>query len=595
MEQARTELLEMVIRNEPLGDILQQLGSLVECRRPGSHCMITLVRDGGLTPVAGAFPAGVTASLEPVLSLLAAGEGKFAGPFPGHAGATVAIPIWSPESRLLGALLVWDRDAPAKREAPPGDVEFLHGASRLAALAIEHSQLHETLMHQARYDKLTSLPNQWLLENRLERTVEDARGRHGRLALLWIDLDRFKEINDTLGHRFGDDILIQAAARLAELTPAGGTLARIGGDEFAVLLPDPDSEPEACAARICDEFRKAFQTRGYEVFVTASVGIAVYPEDGRDAPTLRRNVDRAMYAAKNRGRNCWSRFERAAGIGGVERIEMETSLHHALPRDEFELYYQPQFDCDLRLRGMEALLRWRHPRLGVLIPSDFLQLAEDTGFIVPMGTWVLRDACRQAAAWQRRQAPRVCVAVNVSALQFYHSDFFRIVEDALAESSLDPALLELELTESAVMFKFEEASRQLERLRSLGVSIALDDFGTGYSSLSYLQRLPADTLKIDRSFVAETEGRNGVPIVRAIATLARSLGLRVLAEGVETTRQLETVRGVGVDLMQGYFFRRPMPVAEATEYIESQSATATPRRSVGRAIPRSLARTKRTR
>ena len=246
------------------------------------------------------------------------------------------------------------------------------------------------------------------------------------------------------------------------------------------------------------------------------------------------------------------------------------------------------------LRGMEALLRWRHPRLGMLTPRDFMKLAEDTGFIVPMGNWVLRDACRRAAEWQGVHGSRVRVAVNVSALQLYRADFVRAVEEALGSSSLDPFLLELEITESALMFNFDEASRQLDRLRSLGISIALDDFGTGYSSLSYLQRLPADTLTIDRSFLAEADGRgSGVPIVHAIATLARSLGLRVLAEGVETPRQLATVREVGVDLMQGYFFRGPMPVCEATRYLQRHSSPEIARRPAGRAMPRLLERTKR--
>jgi EAL domain-containing protein (putative c-di-GMP-specific phosphodiesterase class I) len=307
---------------------------------------------------------------------------------------------------------------------------------------------------------------------------------------------------------------------------------------------------------------------------------------GGDASTLRRNVDRAMYGAKNRGRNSWCRFERSAMLGGAERIELETSLRHALPREEFELYYQPQLDSGLRLRGMEALLRWRHPRLGILIPRDFLKLAEDTGFIVPMGTWALHEACRQAAAWQASGSGLVRVAVNVSALQFYHSDFFQIVERALTAAALDPALLELELTESAMMFNFEEAARQMQRLRALGVSIAIDDFGTGYSSLSYLQRVPADTLKIDRSFLVDLDSGNGVPIVSAIKTLARSLGLTVLIEGVETTRQLGAVRDIGVDLMQGYFFRRPMCAAEAREYIETHCPATAPPRPAGRAMPR---------
>jgi diguanylate cyclase (GGDEF)-like protein len=595
LDHARTQLLEMVIRNEPLGDVLAEVCSLIEWHAPRGHCLILLLRDERLEPVAGSDPFNGAANFDPLRAELAAGSPTATPELPSPVATSIAVPVWSPESRLLGAVLVW-QPATLGAEAvalPAAEVEFLQGASRLAALAIEHAQLHESLIHQARYDKLTGLPNQWLLENRLERAVEAASERDARIALLWIDLDRFKEINDTLGHRFGDDILIQSASRLSALAPEGATLARIGGDEFAILLPNPDSDAEGCAARVCDEFRKAFQTDGYEVFVTASVGIAIYPEDGLDASTLRRNVDRAMYAAKNRGRNSWCRFEQSAMLGGAERIELETSLRHALPREEFELYYQPQLDSGLQLRGMEALLRWRHPRLGVLIPGDFLKLAEETGFIVPMGTWALHQACRQAAAWQSSGSGAVRVAVNVSALQFYHSDFFQIVATALAEAALDPALLELELTESAMMFNFDEAARQMQRLRRLGVSIAIDDFGTGYSSLSYLQRVPADTLKIDRSFLADLDSGNAVPIVSAITTLARSLGLSVLVEGVETTRQLGAVREIGVDLMQGYFFRRPMCAAEAGEYIESHCRPAVPR-PPGRAMPRSLARTKRT-
>ncbi|HET8549638.1 MAG TPA: EAL domain-containing protein [Bryobacteraceae bacterium] len=601
---ARTELLEMVIRNEPLGDILPHVCSLVESHQPGRRCLILLLRDGRLEPVAGSHPRGQCAQTEfaGVLANITEGCEVVSGGLPAPLGAYSAVPIRSGESLLLGAVLVWQPALSSQSGLSnddtlmhPAGIDLLNGASRLAALAIEHAQLHDRLIDHSRYDKLTGLPNQWLLENRLEHSLDAARERNARLALLWIDLDRFREINDTLGHRFGDDILIQSASRLSACLPEGATVARIGGDEFAVLLAEPETDPEGCAARICDEFRNSFQTDGYEVFVTASIGIAVYPEDGSDAATLRRNVDRAMYTAKNRGRNSWCRFERSAMLGGAERIEMETSLHHALPRDEFELYYQPQLDSDLRIRGMEALLRWRHPRLGVLIPRDFLKLAEDTGFIIPMGTWVLQQACRQAAVWAASDSGPVRVAVNVSALQFYHADFCDIVEQALASASLDPALLELELTESAMMFNFEEASRQMQRIRALGVSIAIDDFGTGYSSLSYLQRLPANTLKIDRSFLSDLDGKNAVPIVRAITTLARSVGLAVLAEGVETSRQLSAMREVGVDLLQGYFFRPPMSATEARQYLESHRPAAVARRPSARAMPRSLARTKRAR
>jgi diguanylate cyclase (GGDEF)-like protein len=473
-----------------------------------------------------------------------------------------SVPILSAERKVLGTIAVYH--TVCTHPSQP-ELELLEMTSRLAGIALEHRQVLLDLERRAKYDSLSGLANRSLLEDRLESALEYARNHRAPLGLLWIDLDRFKEINDTLGHRIGDLLLRQVAQRLSRCCIPAHTLARMGGDEFALLLPQIAGRAtvEECAQSILDALRAAFQIEGYELYVTASIGICVYPEDGLDSATLQRNADRAMYRAKSRGRNGFHRYEREAGVGALERLNLESNMRRALERNEFELFYQPQVDLNGKLKGMEALLRWNHPKHGLLCPVHFISIAEESGLIVPIGAWVVQQACRQLAAW-RNASRSLKIAVNVSALQFYYADFVEMVREALASNRIDPSCLEIELTETLVMRNYEESARQLEKLRALGVSIAIDDFGTGYSCLSHLQRLPVNALKIDRSFLAEIELSTNAAVVTAIAMLSRSLGLSVIAEGIERPEQIEVLKKIGVDLVQGYLVGRPLP-ADVTE------------------------------
>jgi diguanylate cyclase (GGDEF)-like protein len=436
--------------------------------------------------------------------------------------------------------------------------------SRLAAVAIEHRWLYDNLHRQATKDSLTGLPNRMVFEETLAQCLRE----NARLVLLWIDLDRFKEVNDSLGHRIGDALIRQVAGRLSEGAGKATLLARIGGDEFAIILhaSATRADAELCAQRIAYELEASFQIEEYELFVTASIGISMYPEHACTAVELQQKADTAMYRAKSRGKNGYAFFEESLESGARARLEMETSLRRALQNGELQLFYQPQVDLDGQLLGMEALLRWHHPKRGTVSPAEFIPIAEETGLIVPIGSWVIREACRQCAEWQK-QGLDIKVAVNVSALQFYFSDLLDIVRTALSTYNLKPESLELELTESLIMRNAEDSTEELQNLRGLGVSVAIDDFGTGYSSLSYLQKLPVDLLKIDKSFIQEIDVASTCALIQAITQVAHSLGLRVAAEGVETASQLQAIRRIGVDIAQGYLFGAPMPADAAMQYV----------------------------
>jgi EAL domain-containing protein (putative c-di-GMP-specific phosphodiesterase class I) len=339
----------------------------------------------------------------------------------------------------------------------------------------------------------------------------------------------------------------------------------MGGDEFTLVLSELKDPQDALrvAQKLLDALKAPFHVDAYELFVTASVGISVYPRDGKDAVTLQRNADNAMYRAKYRGRSSCQFFTPDLGAAALERLEIETALRRAIDHGELALSYQPQAELSGKLAGLEALLVWNHPKLGIIPPLQFIPIAEESGLIVPLGSWVLTEACRQNSAWVRRGYQVVKVAVNVSPMQFARADFVEMVAQALSQSGLHPSLLELELTESVVMRDVEESARQMERLRALGVSISIDDFGTGYSSLSYLRRLPIDTLKIDRSFLKELESDDTtLPLVQAIISVAHSLRLTVVAEGVENQKQLDALRSVGCDKIQGFFVRGPLSVQD---------------------------------
>jgi diguanylate cyclase (GGDEF)-like protein/PAS domain S-box-containing protein len=577
LERDRNRVLEMVARNEPLEKILGNLAEMVERQCPDLSCSVLLWREGELVQATGA-----ALSIDAVRGLQEAGLGpadeapRAASGRPVSlstpAGASWSVPILSGSSTTLGAFAV---SCGIRRRPLQEELDLIAKGSRLAAIAIEQRQLTDKLAYQAQHDSLTGLPNRSLFEDRLQRALVQAQRQGTVVAVLFVDLDRFKQINDTLGHSVGDVLLQQVARRLERCIRKTDTLARMGGDEFTLLLTelrDPQYS-QTVAQKLLDELQSPFQVDRYELFVTASIGISVFPRDGKDAATLQRNADRAMYQAKNRGKNNFQMFVPELNAAALESLEIENALRRALENGELQLRYQPQVDIDGGLVGLEALLVWNHPKLGLISPTQFIPMAEECGLIVPIGTWALEQACRQSAEWRRAGHPPVTMAVNVSVTQFTRPGFADAVASLLKKTGLDASLLELELTESVVIHNLQESARQMERLRSLGVGIAIDDFGTGYSSLSYLRNLPIDTLKIDQSFLSEIESEpNTMPLVRAIVALAHSLNLTVVAEGVETERQLEALRSVGCDRIQGYLVGEPMPAEQIVDLLRESGA-----------------------
>ena len=426
-------------------------------------------------------------------------------------------------------------------------------------------RFEQELEFQARHDILTGLANRALLRERLEQAMAVTRRSGLPLWVVFIDLDRFKFVNDTLGHDAGDLVLKNVAERLCGATREVDTVARLGGDEFVLLLPQHgNGEPGAAILqRIQDAVTQPLQLGEYEFFLSCCMGVAVYPDDGGDADTLIKHADIAMYRAKEQGRGHWQFYASSMNAGTLERLELESELRHALERGQFHLEYQPQLDlASGAVVGMEALLRWQHPQLGRVPPASFIGLAEEMGLITPIGDWVLRTACAQARAWQLAGHGPLRLAVNLSARQFKQKNLLHAVAQVLADTGLDAAHLELELTESMVMHDVEQATAIMAKLKALGVQLSIDDFGTGYSSLAYLRHFPIDVLKIDKTFVSDiTHSMDDAAIVRAIISLAHSLRLKVIAEGVETEQQLAFLRQHGCDQMQGYLFSRPLAAA----------------------------------
>jgi len=428
-------------------------------------------------------------------------------------------------------------------------------------------QTEERLQHMAQHDALTDLPNRVLLLDRLSQALARARWHERNVAVMFIDLDRFKTINDTLGHEIGDRLLQRLGERLGRCVREGDTIARFGGDEFVILLDDIASEHDisAVAQKLLQAFAPPFEIDRQYLYVTASIGVSVFPSDGEDPGTLLKHADIAMYRAKERGKNTWQLYSADMSARAFERLSLETSLRHALERNEFRLHYQTQVDAATgAVVGVEALLRWQHPELGMVMPADFIPLLEETGLIVPVGEWVLQAACEQLRAWQAAGL-RLRMAVNISPRQFHAPGLTTAVERILGACECRPESLELEITENAILQDVVATEDTFHALRMLGVNIAIDDFGTGYSSLSYLRRFPVDTLKIDRAFVRDVPGdADDSAIIAAIIALAQSLKLDVIAEGVETEAQREFLQLSGCRLMQGYMFSRPVPAAQLT-------------------------------
>jgi diguanylate cyclase (GGDEF)-like protein len=436
------------------------------------------------------------------------------------------------------------------------------------------------LRHLATHDALTGLPNRVLLDDRLAQAVAHSERDARPFALLVCDLDRFKLVNDSLGHRAGDELLQEVARRLSGVMRAGDTVARIGGDEFVLVSTSIADAAEATslALRAIEAFNSPVRIAGIDVHTTPSVGIAIYPADGSSVGQLLEHADAAMYVAKMRGRGNVECYVHGMQAGAENKVQLESDLHSAVALKQFELYYQPKVNTRSgAVRSAEALIRWSHPTRGVVLPSEFIPLAEDCGLIGAIGEWVIREACRQARAWQIQGLPSLRVSVNLSASQFRDGDLVDSIRRALHDAELEAKYLEVEITESAVMSDPEQSTMVLERLSAMGVLVSVDDFGTGYSSMSYLRRFPIDKLKIDRVFISEIATRpEDASIVRAIVSLAHSLNLKVVAEGVETSAQLEFLNAAGCDEYQGYHFSRPLPVAAFEGLIRESTALDMP-------------------
>ena len=417
--------------------------------------------------------------------------------------------------------------------------------------------------HLAYYDPLTDLPNRELFKDRLAQSLTVAQRNQQMLGTLFLALDRFKKINDTLGHAVGDRLLKEVAERLKNCVSEIDTIARFDGDEFALLLTQVTGTADLVeiSRSINEALKPSFLLEGHDVYVTASIGISLFPYDGEDIETLLKNAGAALYRAKMQGGNNYQFYTCDMNDKALKRLALESSLRRAVEKEEFVLHYQPQIDIETRMVvGTEALLRWQHPELGLLPPLDFISLAEDTGLILPIGVWVLRTASAQTRAWQEAGFTGLRIAVNVSARQFQQPDLLETIVQALDTTGLDPTSLELELTESSIMQNANSVVETLTQLRQMGVRISIDDFGTGYSSLGYLKRLPIDTLKLDRSFVDEAiSDPDNAALVMAIITLAHNLRLKVIAEGVETEEHLRFLRLLRCDEAQGFLFSKPMP------------------------------------
>jgi diguanylate cyclase (GGDEF)-like protein len=469
--------------------------------------------------------------------------------------------------------IIWiSENARAVRNAD-GSVQFFEGT----VVDITERKQHEAVLeHQASHDSLTGLPNRSLLRDRIEQALGKAQRAGHLVAVVFVDLDHFKLINDSLGHYVGDRLLLEVADRLIGCVRGHDSVARQGGDEFVIVLTEQHDENEilAVVSRLLEVISQPWIDNGQEYGISCSVGVSCYPQDGIDPDALLRAADAAMYKAKATGRGTYRFYTPELNQAISERLELENSLRHALEREEFRVYYQPRVEvASGRIIGAEALIRWECPGKGLIPPDSFIPIAEETGLIIPIGQWILREACRQNSAWQRAGLPAISVSVNLSPIQFRHTGLVSSVADALTQAELDPACLELELTESFVMHDAERINVAMQSLKKLGIAIAVDDFGTGYSSLSYLKRFPVDRLKIDKSFVRDIDSDpDDAAIARAIITLGHTLGLKVVAEGVETPAHLAFLKEHGCDELQGYYFSRPVPAAHMEALLRNPGA-----------------------
>jgi diguanylate cyclase (GGDEF)-like protein len=472
-------------------------------------------------------------------------------------------------NQVLGVMEFFHRDV---REPDAMLIQIAESIGSQIGQFIVRMKAEEAVKYVAMHDTVTHLPNRVMFNQGLEQAIARAQRHERQLALMFIDLDRFKIINDTLGHEIGDVLLRDVAQRLKDNLRAGDMVARLGGDEFVVLLEDVEDAAAigSVAEKLIAALSSNFIIAGREVHVTASIGLSTYPVDAQDTRSLMKYADIAMYRSKEQGRNTFQFYSDQINMHSVERLTLESQLQGALERDELVLHYQPVIDAKRGdIIGMEALVRWQHRDGDLLPPAKFIDIAEETGLIVPIGEWVLHTACMQQRQWLALGLPPIRIAVNLSPRQFVHRHFIEAIMKALENTQFEPKWLELELTETTVMHNAQRAIALLGELKQMGIRIAIDDFGTGYSSLAYLKRFPIDSLKIDRSFVGDVPHDPGnTAITQAIIAMAHSLGLKVTAEGVETAEQVAFLREHGCEEMQGYYFSRALPVAAATAILK---------------------------
>jgi diguanylate cyclase (GGDEF)-like protein len=588
-DRERNLVLQFVSENRPLPEVLAAVQSLAERKYPGSVCAVRLVSGdslifggGNRLPVAYAISAArspihppsctcalavtrQTIAFTPRIDTDPVWSGNAADLLNSGIRSCLSVPISSASGEVIGTIALF---VPEQEKTTGDQLTFLNRTARLAAVGIEQRLATDQLVFQARNDALTGLPNRVRLVEILTDRI--ARPGHCNWAVVWVNLDRFKPINDALGHDVGDMLLQAVSTRLQHCISESDTAAHIGGDEFVLVLDaaGPDAAG-AVAAGVVAALGEPFNLSSHKLSATASVGVAGFPEHGATADELLRNADLAMYQAKRNGKNSFRFFDPDLAEGAADLLEIDYLLRSALDKEEMWLVYQPQVAESGEIAGVEALLRWENPVLGIVPPTQFIPIAEENGSINTIGGWVLRSACAQAAAWHA-EGYSLRMSVNVSACQFARADFAETVAEALAKSGLAPGFLELEITETCIMGDLEQGVKQMRRLRKMGVRIAIDDFGTGNSSLSYLSSLPADTLKIDRSFVKGID-EGGMPIIHAIMTLARSMEIAIVAEGVEYEHQNRALRAERCDLIQGYYFFKPMTAVALLLQLRHQS------------------------
>ncbi|WP_051207255.1 putative bifunctional diguanylate cyclase/phosphodiesterase [Saccharospirillum impatiens] len=588
MRNGQYDVLELIAAHAPLNAILRQLAHWVEAQGHVGLASILLLDDSGLSIgqcIAPSLPEDYNNAL----------LGVDIGPKVGSCGTAMYLnqsvevtdiatdPLWddyrdlamgfglracwsSPittqSNQVVGSFAIYYREVQG-----PSDEQraLIATAVHLAGIAMDRARAEARIQYMAHHDELTGLPNRALLLDRIDGAIESARRRQSRTAVLMIDLDRFKHVNDSLGHQTGDVLLKEVAGRLNRCVRSSDTIARLGGDEFVICLPDIgfDTTASTVAAKVMHELEALFYVRNQTLKLGASIGISLFPEDGDSANDLLRTADTAMYSAKKSGRGQYCYFTHELNQAAHEHLVLLSQLQHAIRNDEFELFYQPLYRLsDNRLTGAEALLRWNHPQRGVLAPGEFMYLLEEHGLMVEVGHWVLQTACAQSAAWHQ-QGLSCRVSVNLAADQFYRGNVLKSVKTALEASGLPASGLLLEFTETVLLHHSDSIIAIMHQLKRLGVQLSLDDFGTGYSSLSYLHRFPVDQLKIDRSFISGIDQHSSaMNIVTSIVQLASSLGIQSVAEGLETQAQLHALARLECDFGQGYVLGYPMPASE---------------------------------